>query len=114
MFGNCGAVGGIVSSMENASVHLRMQSFHPAIQHLRESGQIGDVFDANTRIAQQLRRATCGDQFYSHAGELLGKFDQTSLVGNAENGTLNLLRLGQFKPQKSGWGNQKFYQESEG
>ena len=74
----------IVADVQNAAVHLGMQRLHPAVEHLGEAGQLGDVFDCDAGIAQQLRGAAGGNQLDAHAGELTRKVDQSGLVGDAQ------------------------------
>src|SRR3954466_15576906 len=40
---DCSAVRSDLATVEDAPVHLWMKCFHPAVEHLWESGQVGDV-----------------------------------------------------------------------
>ena len=92
VLGDRGAVRGIGSAMEDPAVNFGVQRLDPAVQHLGEAGDFGNVFDRNAGIAQQLGRAAGGDEFDAHMGELAGEIRQAGLVGHAENGALNFLR----------------------
>ena len=89
VLGDGGGVSGIFAAMQNAAMHLGMQSFDAAIEHLGEAGELGNIFDRNPRIAQQLSRASGGNEFDAEAGELAGEVDQSGLIGDAENGALD-------------------------
>ena len=66
-----------------------MQRLDAAIEHFRESGEFGDVFDGDAGIAQQLGRASGGDEFDAEAGELAREVYEAGLVGDAEDGALD-------------------------
>ena len=92
MFSNRRAVRRILSPVENSAVHLGMQRLHAPVEHLGEAGNLGDIFDRDPRIAQQLGCAAGRDQFDPHAGKFAGEISQARFVGNAQNGTLDFLR----------------------
>src|SRR5712672_1166646 len=83
-------MGGIFAAMQNTAVHLGMQRLHAAIEHFWKAGKVGDVFDCNAGIAQQLGGASGGNQFDAKVGEPAREIDEAGLVGNAENGALYL------------------------
>ena len=91
----------IVPDMQDAPVDFRVKGLHPPIHHLRKAGKLGDVFHRNTRIAQQLGRASSRDQLDFQAGQFGGKLHNPSLIGNAQNSALNL-RHSRF-PQEKGF-----------
>lgn len=70
-------------------MHLGMQRLDPPVEHLREAGQFRDVFNRDAGIAQQLRRASSGDKFDAEARELAREVNESSLVGDAEDGALD-------------------------
>ena len=74
----------VVANVQNAAVHLGVQRLHAAVEHLGKASQLGDVLHRNSGVAQQFRRASGGDQFHTHAGELPRKLHQSGLVGNAQ------------------------------
>ena len=72
----------VAANGQQAAVHLRMQRLHAAVEHLRKSGELGDVLHGQSLGAQGRRRATGGDQLDAHAGERAGKLYETRLVGH--------------------------------
>jgi hypothetical protein len=80
---------GNITPMQNAAMHLGMQRLDPAIEHFRKAGEFGNVFHDDARIAQQLGCPSGGDKFNAEVRELPREVDEASLVGNAENGTLD-------------------------
>ena len=89
MLGDGGGVRGILAAMQNASMNFGMQCLDAAIEHFRESGEFGDVFDGDAGVAQQLGRASGRDQFDAEAGELAREVPDAGLVCNAENSALD-------------------------
>ena len=90
MLGNGGGVRGIFAAMQNAAMHFGMQRLDAAIEHFRESGEFGDVFDGNAGVAQELGRASGRDEFDAEAGELAREIHEAGFVGNAEDGALDV------------------------
>ncbi len=72
----------IVANVEYSAMHLGVQGLHPSIQHLGEPRQLRDVLYRNTRIPQQLGRASGGDQLYPELMQFPGKVLQPGLIGN--------------------------------
>ena len=68
------AVFGSSAAKQNAAVHLRVQRFHAAAQHLRPAGQVRDVAYRDAGVAQQLRRASRRNNLHSRARQSLRKF----------------------------------------
>ena len=89
VLGDGGDVRGILAAMQDASMHFGMQRLDAAVEHFREAGEFGDVFDGDAGIAQQLGRASGGDEFDAEAGELAREIDEAGLVGDAEDGALD-------------------------
>jgi len=73
MLCNGRAMAAIFAAMENASVHLRMQRFDAPVEHLREPGQFGNILHRDAGFAQQLGRASGGNQFDAEGGEFVAK-----------------------------------------
>ena len=44
--------------MQDAAVNFRMQRFDAAVEHLGESGEVGDVFHGDAGVAQELGGAS--------------------------------------------------------
>src|SRR5215469_9256789 len=86
----------ITADMQDAAVHFRMECFHAPVKHLGEARELRDVFHWNARIAQQLRRAAGRYELNAKRSKRVGKFDDPTLVGDAQNCSLNpgaLLRV---------------------
>ena len=81
----------ILAPVQDAAVDFGMQGLDPAVQHLREAGEFGDIFDVNAGVAQQLGGAAGGDQFDSQGGKFAGEFHQPGFVGDAQDGALDFL-----------------------
>ena len=63
----------LAADVQDAAVHLGMKRLHPAVEHLGEAGEIGDIFHRDAGIAQQLGGAAGGDQFDSKLMQFPGK-----------------------------------------
>ncbi len=90
VLGDGSGVGGILAAVQNAPVNFGMQRLHAAVEHFGEASEVGDVFDGDEGIAKKLGRASGGDEFDAEAGKLAGEIDKAGLVGDAENGALDL------------------------
>jgi hypothetical protein len=78
------AMARVLAPVEDAAVYLRVQRLHSAVQHLREAGQIRNVADIESCLAQRPRSASGGDQFDAVAGEGAGKFDEARFIRHAQ------------------------------
>ena len=58
----------IAANRKQPAVHLRMQRFHAAVEHLGKPREIRDVPDRESVGAQRRRRAARGDQLDVHGG----------------------------------------------
>ena len=74
----------IFAAMKNAAVNFGMQRLHAAVEHFGESGEVGDVFDRDAGVAQQLGGAAGGDEFDAEGGKFAGEIDQAGFIGDAE------------------------------
>ena len=70
---------------------LGMQRLYPAIQHLREAGEVGNIAYREPGVAQGPGRTSGRNQFHVHAGQLAGEIYQAGLIRNTQKGPLNLL-----------------------
>ena len=61
--------------MQDASVHLGMQSFDSSIEHLGKTGELGDILYAYPGIAQQFCSASGRNKFYAHTIEPAGEIN---------------------------------------
>ena len=68
MLGNGCDVRGILAPMQDAAVNFGMQRLHASIEHFGEAGEIGNIFDGNAGIAQELSGASGGDEFDAEGG----------------------------------------------
>ena len=81
----------VSANVEQSAMHERMQCLYAAIEHFRKAGQIADVFDRKSRRAQCRRGAAGGNEFYAKVGQPLCEFDQSGLVGHAQQRPPNRL-----------------------
>ena len=72
-----------VANMKNAPVYLGVQGFHPAIEHFRETGEVGNIAHFESDITQDPRCASGRNQLHVHTAQLAGEIYQASLIGNA-------------------------------
>ena len=89
VLGYSGNVLRILAAMQDSAVDLGMQGLDSAVEHLGESGELGDVFDRHSGVAQQLGGTACGDQLDAEGGKFPSEIDHSSFVGYAENGAVN-------------------------
>ena len=67
-------------------MHLGMQRFHPAIHHLRKSGEVRHVLHFQSGVGEGLARAAGRHQRHAACTERTGEIDQPGLVGNGNQG----------------------------
>ncbi len=91
VLGDGGFVFGVAADVEQAAVDLGMKGLDAAVEHLREAGEVADVFDVEAGVAEGAGGAAGGDQLDAEAGKGLGELDQAGLVGYAQQGTPDLL-----------------------
>ena len=72
----------VPAQVEQAAVHFRVQSLHPAVEHLRETGEGGDAANLDPFLPQELRGATGGNDLDSLLGERAGEIDDAGFIGN--------------------------------
>src|SRR3954470_11187138 len=60
-----------------------------SVEHFGESGEVGDVFDADAGVAKEFGGASGGDEFDADSRELAGEVDESSFIRDRENGALN-------------------------
>jgi hypothetical protein len=109
VFGNSGAMGKLRTAMKNSAMHLGMERLDAAVEHFGEAGEFGDVFDGNAGVAEEFRSASGRDEFDAHGGQMAGEVDESGLVGDAEQGALNLGHQGLDDELRQ----RKFYQDTE-
>ena len=91
MLRDSGNVRWVVATIEQAAVHVGVQGFDAAVEHLREAGEVRDIADGEASVAQGFGGTARGDQFGAEAGQRAGELDEACLVGYGEQGTLNRL-----------------------
>ena len=91
MLGHGGLVCRVVTNVQDSAVHLGVQCFDAAIEHLGEAGEVGDVLDVESGIAQRACCAAGRDELHAVACQRATEFDQSALVGNAEQCAANRL-----------------------
>ena len=78
---------GVAATGEDAAVHQRVQRLDAAVHHLGKAGDVGDVGDGQAGLGQRSGGAAGGDQFEAARSQAGGQFDQSGLVGNAQQGS---------------------------
>src|SRR5687767_14893717 len=63
-----------------------MQGLHPAVEHLREAGVIGDLGHAHARVPEEAGGAAGGNQADAQSGEPAREIDDPGLVRDTEQG----------------------------
>ena len=76
--------------MQDAAVDFGMKGFNAAVEHFGESGEFGNVFDGDARVAQEFGGAAGRDEFDAERGEFAGEISEAGLVGDAEDGAFDL------------------------
>ena len=89
VFGDSRYVFGIFAAMQDAAVNFGVQSLDSAVEHLGESGEVGDVFHCDAGVAQEFGGASGGDEFDAESGEFAGEIYESGFVGDTENGALD-------------------------
>ena len=89
VFRHRGPVRRILAPMQDASVHVGMECFNSPIEHLGKSGEFRNILHANPGIPQKFCSPSGRNELYAHTLELAGKVNQSCLVGDTENGTLD-------------------------
>ena len=87
------AVARLSAPEQNAAMHFRVQRLHAPAQHLRPSGQVGNVAHGDSRFAQQLGRAAGGNDLDPARGQLPHKFRQPALVINTHQRAFHRHRI---------------------
>ena len=75
---------------QQAGVHPRVQGLDPAVEHLRETGQLLHPGDGNTFFGNGFRGRAGRDDLHAGVSEPFGEFDQTGLVVDADQRATNL------------------------
>ena len=71
-----------------------MESFHAAVQHLGEAGEVGDIAHGEIGFAEGLGRASGGDEFYTVMRKRSGEFDEAGFVGDGKEGAADGFEVG--------------------
>ncbi len=70
-------------------MNLGMEGLDTAIEHLRETCEIGDIADHQAGIAERLGGTSGGDEFNVMGDQSPSKVDQAGLIGDGEEGATN-------------------------
>ena len=79
----------VVAKEEQSAVDLRMKGLHPAVHHLGESREIGDLLHGDACGGDRLGGASGGEEFDTEFMEAAGEVDEAGLVGDREEGALD-------------------------
>ena len=69
---------------ENAAGDARVNRLHAAVQHLRKSGDLGDIADRNARLAQHLPVPPVEMISIPRLAQSPGELHEPGLVGDAD------------------------------
>jgi hypothetical protein len=75
---------GHVPPRQNPGVDSRVQRLDAAVEHFRKAGVVGHLGNRNAAFFQQAGRAARGQQGHAKPGETAGEFNESGLVGNAD------------------------------
>ena len=75
---------GQVAPRQQAAVHLGVQGFNAAIQHLGETGELSHLGHGQTVVGQQFGGAARGDEFDTQRMQGLGKLKNAGFVGDGD------------------------------
>ena len=54
------------AQIKQAAMHFRVQRFDPALEHFRETGEVGNVADFDSFLTEEARGAAGGNDFHAH------------------------------------------------
>ena len=63
---------------------IGVKGLYPAVEHLRGAGEIGDLGDGQSGVADVAGRAAGADEFAARVGERAGEVNESCLVVEAE------------------------------
>jgi len=89
VLGDSRYVFGIFAAVQDAAVNLRVQGLDAAVEHLGESGKVGDIFYCDAGVTQEFGGTSGGDEFDAESGERAGEIHESGFVGDTENGALD-------------------------
>jgi hypothetical protein len=81
-----------VAHAQKSSVDLRMQGLHPAVEDFRRARVVRNGDRRDPLVRQELQRASGAQDPESRGMQPLGEFQQSGLVGYAEEGRFPLVR----------------------
>ena len=84
---------GIVPAGEEPGMDVGMEGLHTPVQHLGESGHVGDLRHLHSAVVQELVGPAGGDYLHSHGSELFREIHYACLVRNADDCSLDLYQL---------------------
>ena len=94
VFGHGGGVGGFVTHAEQAAVHHRVQGLDPAVHHLGEAGQVGDVLHRQAEAGDGGAGAAGRDQFDAELVQGAGRVLQPGLIAQRDQRALRRHAVG--------------------
>ena len=85
---------GVAAHGEQAAMDLRVQRLHPAVHHLGEAGDLGDVVTLRPASRKRLGGAAGRDELDALVAQRPGEIDEPRLVADREQRAGNLLHGG--------------------
>jgi hypothetical protein len=82
-------MGGHVASGEDASVHLRVQGFDPAVEHLGKARHLGHIENLHPRVPEELGRAARGQDLHPEVAQAPRELHHPRLVVHAQERALH-------------------------
>jgi hypothetical protein len=83
---------GVVTDAQQPAVNLRVKGLDAPAQYFREASQLGNVPNSEPGFSQRASRAAGGNQLYTPVREASCEFNESGLVGNADEGPFYSLR----------------------
>src|SRR3990172_8665737 len=80
----------MISEGQDAAMDLGMEALHATIHHFWKSRELRNIFDCDTVLSQKRRSAAGRDNLNPQLRQSTGKFDNPFLVGDTDQGPLNL------------------------
>ena len=82
--GELGGVVGEVAAGEDAGVDGGVEGFHPAVEHLGEAGEVGDLLDGEAGVGEDAVGRAGADEVHAEVVEGAGKLGRAGLVVDAQ------------------------------
>ena len=75
---------GVTANSEESSVDLRVEGLDTSVKHLRGTGELGDIQNLESGVAELSSGSSSGEQLDALGSEELAERDKASLLRNLE------------------------------